>query len=171
MWQSCVLPFPLSDTMPGTKWSPVSSPRSRQRWTICVASRRALAQRFRSRARKWWRGASSSTAVWDILPQAGTSLPNRRHPSALKIRSVAAGYCRSFSWGRIGLLTSSPPQFGHTPCKMWVAQSWQNVHSKEQIMASAECGSRSLLQHSQFGRNWSMGFLPDNHTAWLTRRW
>jgi hypothetical protein len=51
--ESCVLPFPLSDTTPGTKRSPVPSLRRRQRWTNYVASRHALAPRFRSRATKW----------------------------------------------------------------------------------------------------------------------
>src|SRR5438132_371278 len=96
------------------------------------------------------------------MRQAGTVPPNRSQPSGLKIRSVVAGYCRSFSGGRIGRLTSSPPQFGQIPCNTWVAQALQNVHSKEQIRASTACGGSSLLQHSQFGRSWSIGFL--SHT-------
>ena len=36
------------------------------------------------------------------------------------------------------------------------AQSRQKVHSNEQITASGDCGGRSRLQHSQFGRSWSM---------------
>jgi len=39
------------------------------------------------------------------------------------------------------------------------AQSWQNVHSKEQIRASSEAGGKSRSQHSQFGRNSSIVFL------------
>ena len=41
------------------------------------------------------------------------------------------------------------------------AQSAQNVHSNEQIRASAAAGGRSLSQHSQPGRNASMGWLLD----------
>ena len=101
----------------------------------------------------WLRGQETIAAR--VATPAATRRDDHhyRQPCALMIRSVEAGYCWSFSAGRIGLLTSSPPQFGHMPCKIWVAQLRQKVHSKEQIMASAECGGRSVLQHSQFGRN------------------
>jgi hypothetical protein len=51
---------------------------------------------------------------------------------------------------------SSPPQFGHRPCNVLFAQSLQNVHSKVQIIASAESGGRSRSQHSQLGLSCSM---------------
>jgi hypothetical protein len=63
------------------------------------------------------------------------------------------GFTASFDAGRRGLVTSSPPQFGHEPPKAVDAQVRQKVHSKEQIMASVDSGGRSRLQHSQFGRS------------------
>jgi hypothetical protein len=57
----------------------------------------------------------------------------------------------SFPAGRIGRLTSSPPQLGQTPCSVPSAHDRQNVHSNEQITASRESGGRSRSQHSQFG--------------------
>jgi hypothetical protein len=74
-------------------------------------------------------------------------------PDGLKIRSVEAGYFASFSTGLRGRATSSPPQFGHLPANTVSAHETQNVHSKEQILASPESGGKSLLQHSQPGRN------------------
>jgi hypothetical protein len=58
--------------------------------------------------------------------------------------------------GRRGRDTSSPPQFGHFPLSTSSAQSAQNVHSNEQMRASAEFGGRSLSQHSQPGRSSSI---------------
>jgi hypothetical protein len=80
--------------------------------------------------------------------QAGVST----QPFALAIRTVDAGYRASFSAGRMGRATSSPPQFGHLPPNAVCAQSRQKAHSKLQIMASEAAGGRSLLQHSQLGR-------------------
>jgi hypothetical protein len=72
------------------------------------------------------------------------------------MRSVEAGNCANFSGGRRGLRTSSPPQFGQRYCNTVPTQCEQNVHSKEQIIASDESGGRSRLQHSQLGRSWSI---------------
>lgn len=80
-------------------------------------------------------------------------------PAGLCARSVEGGYWPSFSAGRRGRGTSSPPQFGHLPCSTDSAHAAQKVHSKEQIRASVESGGRSLSQHSQLGRSWSMGWL------------
>ena len=71
---------------------------------------------------------------------------------------VGAGLASSFSAGRTGRRENSPPQFGQAPPKMFAAQSAQNVHSKVQIIASRECGGRSLSQHSQFGLSSSIAF-------------
>src|SRR5262245_51055938 len=78
------------------------------------------------------------------------------HPRGLTTRSVDAGYSRSFSDGRRGRDTNSPPQFGQRPLSTSSAQERQKVHSNEQIRASAESGGRSRSQHSQFGRSWSI---------------
>ena len=77
-------------------------------------------------------------------------------PCGLKIRSVDAGYLASFSAGRRGRLTSSPPQLGQMPLRTVVAQSTQNVHSNVQMSASGDSGGRPRSQHSQLGRSWSM---------------
>jgi len=71
--------------------------------------------------------------------------------SGLYFRSVEAGYLASFSAGRRGRETSSPPQFGHLPWRMSWVQERQKVHSKEQMNASVDFGGRSRLQHSQLG--------------------
>jgi hypothetical protein len=46
------------------------------------------------------------------------------------------------------------------------AHAAQNVHSKEQILASADSGGRSALQHSQLGLSSSTFHNP----SWLPRR-
>jgi hypothetical protein len=63
----------------------------------------------------------------------------------------------SFSAGRRGRMTSSPPQFGQWPLKRDSVQSSQKVHSKEQMRAIVESGGRSRSQHSQLGRSCRMG--------------
>jgi len=65
--------------------------------------------------------------------------------------SADAGYATSFSAGRRGRATSSPPQLGHRPFNLVSAHAAQNVHSNEQMRASAESGARSHPQHSQLG--------------------
>jgi hypothetical protein len=62
--------------------------------------------------------------------------------------------------GRTGLRTNSPPQLGHLLFTRVRTQSEQNVHSKEQIIASLESGGRSRLQHSQLGFMSSIVFHP-----------
>lgn len=46
-----------------------------------------------------------------------------------------------------------PPQLGQAFLKWRSAQSAQNVHSKLHIIAWEDEGSKSRLQHSQFGFN------------------
>jgi hypothetical protein len=69
------------------------------------------------------------------------------------------GFLFSKPAGRIGLGTKFPPQLGQTPFNLSATQSQQNVHSKEQIIASGESGGKSLSQHSQPGFNASI-FSP-----------
>lgn len=77
----------------------------------------------------------------------------------LHTRTVEAGNFSSFIAGLMGLRTSSPPQFGHFSCRYCRAQLRQNVHSKEQITASAESGGRSVSQYSQPGLSSSIVVL------------
>jgi len=51
---------------------------------------------------------------------------------------------------RVGRLTSSPAQFGHTPLRSFVLQWLQKVHSNEQIIASCEPLGKSRPQRSHF---------------------
>lgn len=78
--------------------------------------------------------------------------------AGLNTRLVDGGLFASLFAGRRGRATSSPPQFEHFPFSTLVAQSMQNVHSKEQIRASAESAGRSLSQHSQPGLSSSIEF-------------
>lgn len=73
----------------------------------------------------------------------------------MKTRSAEAGLRASLSAGRRGRGVSSPPQFGQQPFSTFFTQSRQNVHSNEQIIASALSGGRSRSQHSQLGRSCS----------------
>jgi len=79
------------------------------------------------------------------------------------MRSVDAGLLASLSAGRRGRLTSSPPQFGQTCLRIVLAHSTQNVHSNVQMSASWQSGGRSRLQHSQFGRSWSISVPAQRH--------
>jgi hypothetical protein len=79
----------------------------------------------------------------------------------LKTRCREAGNFSSFTAGRTGRRTSSPPQLGHRPLSTRSAQERQNVHSNEQIMASRESGAKSMSQHSQPGLSKSM-VVPDS---------
>jgi hypothetical protein len=74
----------------------------------------------------------------------------------LNTRFVEGGFFASFSAGRRGRATSSPPQLGQRPPSTPSAHFTQNVHSKEQILASVESAGRSMSQHSQPGRSSSM---------------
>jgi hypothetical protein len=65
----------------------------------------------------------------------------------------------------MGRFTSSPPQLGHIPCNLVAAQLRQKVHSKEQIIASAESGGRLALQHSQLGLSCNMQTYDDDGFA------
>jgi hypothetical protein len=53
--------------------------------------------------------------------------------------------------GLIGLGTNPPPQFGQTLPKTLSTHAAQNVHSKEQMRAASELGSKDMLQCSQVG--------------------
>jgi hypothetical protein len=81
-------------------------------------------------------------------------------PCGLKTRRGDGGLFASEAAGRIGRGAKFPPQLGQTPCSLLSTQSRQNVHSNVQIMASGADGGRSLSQHSQPGRNSSIGHLP-----------
>jgi hypothetical protein len=72
------------------------------------------------------------------------------------MRTVDAGFFVSIDGGRIGRGTRLPPQLGQRPPNLLSTQSRQNVHSNEQIIASAAAGGKSLLQHSQLGRSSSI---------------
>src|SRR5262245_15609545 len=69
-------------------------------------------------------------------------------PPSFTTRRVDAGCLASFSAGRTGRRTSSPPQLGQRPPNTPSAHPRQKVHSKEQILASAASGGRSRSQHS-----------------------
>jgi hypothetical protein len=58
--------------------------------------------------------------------------------------------------GRMGRALNPPPQFGHTLSSISSTQVRQNVHSKEQIIASRELGDNCAPQFSQVGRISSM---------------
>lgn len=77
-------------------------------------------------------------------------------PWGLYTRRVEPGLVASAAAGLRGLVTSSPPQFGHFPPSLVSAQEAQKVHSKEQIRATDDSGGRSRSQHSQFGRSSSI---------------
>lgn len=76
----------------------------------------------------------------------------------------------SLSPGLTGRRTSSPVQFGQRPASRVVAQLWQKVHSKEQIIASVDSGGRSQSQHSQLGLNSSMAASTER-TLNVIRDW
>ncbi len=73
----------------------------------------------------------------------------RVHPT----RTSDGGLFASLDDGRIGRGHQVTAAIRHTLRSLPCAQSRQNVHSNEQIIASAAFGGRSLLQHSQLGRN------------------
>jgi hypothetical protein len=89
-----------------------------------------------------------------IFPRFFQAAPAQ--PCGFSTRCVEAGYFVSFSAGRRGRATSSPPQFGHLPFSTVVTHEVQNVHSNEQMCASAESAGRSLSQHSQLGLSCSI---------------
>ena len=61
-----------------------------------------------------------------------------------------------FRFGLIGLGVKPPPQFGHTLPSTLSTHVAQNVHSYEQMRASAESGGSGVLQFSQVGLSSSM---------------
>ena len=71
---------------------------------------------------------------------------------------------------RVGRLSSTPPQFGHLPPRFDWAQAAQNVHSKEQMTASATSAGRSRPHRSQFGRISSISASCGRTTAAAHRR-
>ena len=81
-------------------------------------------------------------------------------PLALSTRAVEAGYCSSFSGGRMGRETSSPPQFGQRPPSAVHVQPRQKVHSKLHRAADPCCSIRNwgeALTSSLFpmARDWN----------------
>ena len=76
-----------------------------------------------------------------------------------KILFVEAGLLIKDAAGRIGRCVKFPEQFGQTWLNTSVAKVEQNMHSKEQIMASDDSGVKSLSQHSQLGFNASIAIL------------
>src|SRR5882724_10417027 len=101
-----------------------------------------------------WRSCGPVTGRAGI--RARTESYAASQPCGFTFRSVDAGYFASWSAGRTGRRTSSPPQFGQRPFRTRSAQSLQNVHSNEHIMASRVSGGRSRSQHSQLGRSASI---------------
>ena len=61
---------------------------------------------------------------------------------------------------RVGRRSSTPPQFGHLPASGDCAQAAQNVHSNEQMTASAESAGRERPQRSQLARISSICLTP-----------
>jgi hypothetical protein len=99
-----------------------------------------------------------------ISPAAGIAFKTQARGAqpacGFSMRAVEAGNFTSLAAGRTGRRTSSPPQFGQRPPgSRWPTHSAQNVHSNEQISASAASAGKSLLQHSQLGLSSSIG-LP-----------
>jgi hypothetical protein len=95
---------------------------------------------------------ASGTGVQDgqVVRVVLATILKRPHGSVRKLRRVDGGLAVSFCAGRMGRLTSSPPQFGQVS-PVACAQSWQKVHSKVQIIAARDSGGRSASQHSQLG--------------------
>jgi hypothetical protein len=65
--------------------------------------------------------------------------------------------------GRMGRALNPPPQFGHTLSSISSTHVRQNVHSKEQILASRELGNKRTPQFSQVGRISSMDCLSGSY--------
>ena len=106
--------------------------------------------------------ASKITAFLFIILSYETAGPER-----LTTRSIDAGYFNNLSARRIGRIAKLPPQLGHVLFKTFVTQLLQKVHSKVQIIASADSGGKSLSQHSQFGRSSNM-ISPKLSLAYLS---
>jgi len=80
----------------------------------------------------------------------------------LKTLLTEGGLFASLLAGRRGRGSSSPAQLGHLLLRILIAQSWQKVHSNEQILATVESGGRFLSQHSQLGLRSSISrFVPN----------
>jgi hypothetical protein len=93
----------------------------------------------------------------------------------LNTRVVEAGNRASAGAGRIGRGTRLPPQFGQRAANRDSTHSRQNVHSKEQIIASAASGGRSFPHRSQFGLSSSMPVCYaarlTSFSTWPSRMW
>lgn len=74
----------------------------------------------------------------------------------LNTRTVEAGFLSSVPPTRVGRFENDPPQLGQRPPSFISTHVVQKVHSNEHIHASAESGARSISQHSQPGRIWSI---------------
>src|ERR1700730_4428216 len=62
--------------------------------------------------------------------------------------------------GRMGRAVNPPPQLGHTLSSICSTHVRQNVHSKEQIIASRELGNNRAPQFWHVGRISSIYGLP-----------
>ena len=71
--------------------------------------------------------------------------------------------------GRTGRGENPPPQLGQTLNSTVSTHSTQNVHSNEQMRASAESGGNGLAQFSQVGRSSSMVVIAISHVGPCTR--
>jgi hypothetical protein len=67
----------------------------------------------------------------------------------LNTLSFLTGYFVKSAFGRVGLFSKPPPQFGQTFCNIFSTHGAQNVHSKVQIIASFESFGKLLPQFSQ----------------------
>jgi hypothetical protein len=70
---------------------------------------------------------------------------------------MPTGYFSRNRLGLVGLGVNPPPQLGQTFCNFSSAHSLQNVHSKEQIIASVLSLGRGFVQFSQMGLISSIG--------------
>jgi hypothetical protein len=75
----------------------------------------------------------------------------------LRYGFVETGFLASVAVGRVGRFSKPPPQLGHTLLNRSSTQVWQKVHSKVQIMASADSLGSFLPQFSHTGLISSMG--------------
>ncbi len=83
------------------------------------------------------------------------------HLSSFKTRLMEAGFCTRLFPTRVGRCTKPPPQLGQTPFNTSATHDRQNVHSKEQIIASSESAGKSTSQHSHPGLISSINYSPE----------
>lgn len=76
---------------------------------------------------------------------------NSLNARGLNTLSFPIGYTPNFDFGRVGLFSNPPPQFGQTFSKIFSTHVVQNVHSKVQIIASFDSFGKDFPQFSQHG--------------------